>query len=65
MAVYQLVEQKTTVTVADGKVTGFTGTNKSVYKLATGSAASLTGKSITSTYKTIGGGRWVVESTMD
>jgi hypothetical protein len=51
--------------MADGKVTGFTGTSKGVYKLSAGSLASLAGKSYTTTFHTIGGGQYVVERASD
>ena len=61
IAVYETSEQKTTLTMVDGKVTGFTGSSKGVYKLATGSLAPLSGKSYTFTYRSIPGGQFAVE----
>jgi hypothetical protein len=42
--VYQLGEFKNALTLVDGKVTGFLGSGQGTFKLATGSAASLVGK---------------------
>jgi hypothetical protein len=63
VAVYQVIEQHSARTMTDGKVTGFTGASRGVYKLATGSMASLAGKSFTSTFRTIGGGQFLLETT--
>jgi hypothetical protein len=65
IAVFQDNESALSLTMADGKVTGFTGTSKGVYKLSTGSLASLAGKSYTTTFHTIGGGQYVVERASD
>ena len=64
-AVYQNAEGKVSLTVVDGKVTGLTGTSKGVYKMATGGMASLAGKSFTSTFKSIGGGQFVIEQSIE
>ncbi|CAN7399180.1 MULTISPECIES: hypothetical protein [unclassified Variovorax] len=64
-AVYVLTEAKSSLTMADGKVTGFSGTAKGVYKVAAGTASSLAGKSFTSTYRSIGAGQFVIEMTVD
>ena len=61
-AVYEVSEDKSTLTMVDGKVTGFTGSCKGVYKLATGSFAPLSGKSFTCTFRTIPGGQFAVET---
>ena len=47
--------------MTDGKVTGFIGTGQGIYKLATGAAASLAGKSFTYTAGPTGPGRYVIE----
>lgn len=65
IAVYQNSEGKISLTMTDGKVTGVTGTAKGIYKTATGSMASLAGKSFTSTFHTIPGGQFVIETTVD
>ena len=44
-AIYVLTDGKNSATVVDGKVTGFSGTAKGVYKIAAGTASSLAGKS--------------------
>ncbi len=62
IAVYETSEQKTTLIMVDGKVTGFTGSSKGVYKLATGSLAPLSGKSYTFTYRSIPGGQFTVDT---
>jgi hypothetical protein len=51
--------------LADGKVTGFTATGKGRYLLATGSAASLAGKTFSFTAKPTGAGQWETEVTAD
>ena len=55
---YELTAGTIALTMADGKVTGFTATGKGRYSLATGSAASLAGKSFTFTAKPTGLGQW-------
>ena len=64
-AVYQNFEGKASLTVVDGKVTGLTGTSTGVYKTATGGMAPLAGKSFSSTFKSIGGGQFVIEATIE
>ncbi|MDM0117333.1 hypothetical protein QTI66_35030 [Variovorax sp. J22R133] len=63
--VYVITEGKNTLTMADGKVTGYSGSVKGVYKLATGPAAPYAGKSFTSTFRSIGRGQFLVETTID
>ena len=63
VAVYQVIEQHSTRTMTDGKVTGFSGTGRGVNKLATGSMASLAGKSFTFTFKSVAGGQFLLETT--
>ena len=63
--VFVLTEAKNSLTMADGKVTGFSGTAKGVYKIAAGAASSLAGKSFSSTFRSIGGGQFVIETTVD
>lgn len=65
LAVYQNTEGKVSVTVVDGKMTGFSGNSKGVYKTATGGMSALAGKSWTSTFKSIGGGQFVIEQTTE
>jgi hypothetical protein len=64
-AVIQFNEGKIALTVADGKVTGFTASGRSTFRLATGSAASLTGKSYTWTGKSTGPGQYTIEGKLE
>lgn len=59
--VYRGTEGKLALTMADGKVTGFTASLKGQQQLATGSAASLAGKPYTLTSKSTGPSQWTVE----
>jgi hypothetical protein len=63
--VYQQTEGKLTLTTADGKVTGWTFSGKGHWLMATGSAASLAGKSYTVTAKSTGPGQFTSESKME
>jgi hypothetical protein len=63
IAVYQDVDAKYTLTVVDGKVTGFSGTSKVIIKAAGGGLASLAGKSFTESFHSIPGGQFVLERT--
>lgn len=65
MFVYQLGEFKTALTMADGKVTGFLGTGQGTYKLATGAAATLAGKTYSYTARPNGSGQFVVDIKVD
>jgi hypothetical protein len=56
-----LGEFKNALTMTDGKVTGFIGTGQGIHKLATGSAASLAGKSFSYTARSTGPGQYVIE----
>jgi hypothetical protein len=60
-AVFQLADFKNTLTVADSKVTGFLATGHGTYKLATGSATSLAGKTFSYTSRPNGPGQFVVD----
>ena len=60
-AVYQNNEGTLALTMADGKVTGWTASGKGVEKLATGSLAALAGKPYTWTGKPTGPGQFTVE----
>lgn len=62
---YQTADGNLALTVNDGKVTGFKGATRGVYKMATGSAASLAGKSYTSNFATSGPGQFIVETKVD
>lgn len=59
--VYRGTEGKLALTMADGKVTGFTASLKGQQQLATGSAASLAGKPYTATVTSTGPSQWAVE----
>jgi len=63
--VYVLTEASNALTMADGKVTGFSGNARGVYKIASGSAAALAGKTFTSTFRSVAGGQFVIETTVD
>lgn len=62
---YQTSEAKLALTMADGKPTGFTGTGRGIYKMATGTAAALTGKTYSYTFSTTGPGQFVVDVKID
>ncbi|MDM0108533.1 hypothetical protein QTH97_26545 [Variovorax sp. J22R24] len=64
-AIFLLTDGKNSTTMVDGKATGFAGSAKGVYKIAAGTASSLAGKSYRSTFRTIGGGQFVIETTVD
>ncbi len=59
--VYRSTEGTLALTLADGKVTGFTASEKGLQQLATGGAASLAGKPFTATSKPTGPSQWTVE----
>jgi len=60
--VWRGMEGKIALTMADGKVTGWTGSAKGVDAIATGSAASLAGKPFTWTAKSTGPATFTIES---
>jgi len=60
-SVYQESDAKMALTIADGKVTGWTAAGKGTWLVATGSAASLAGKSTTWTAKPTGPGQFTIE----
>ena len=60
-AVYQLGEFKNSLTMADGKVTGFVGSGQGTYKMATGSAASLAGKTFSYVVRPNGSSQFVID----
>ena len=59
--VYQNTAGSLALTMADGKVTGFTASGKGDEKLATGSLAALAGKPYTWTAKPAGPGQFTIE----
>jgi hypothetical protein len=60
-AVYQEKEGKIALTMSDGKVTGFAASGAGSWVMATGSAASLAGKTYTFAAKPIGPAQFTVE----
>jgi len=65
MATFELTEGKLALTMTDGKVTGFTASGKGRWPTATGTAASLAGKSWTFKSWPTGAGQWEGEVTAD
>lgn len=64
-AAYQITEGKTSVTMADGKATGFTASGKGRWTMATGTAAALKGKTYSYTAKSTGPGQIAFEVKTD
>ena len=62
---YELTEGKLALTMTDGKVTGFTASGKGRFPTATGTAASLAGKSWTWKSWAAGAGQWEGEATLE
>jgi hypothetical protein len=65
MVAYQLTDGALTLTMADGKVTGFTATASGRWPIATGSAASMAGKTFTVSAKSTSAGQWESDVTAD
>jgi hypothetical protein len=65
LATFELTEGKLALTMADGKVTGFTASGKGRWPTATGTAASLAGKSGTFKSWPTGAGQWEAEWTVE
>jgi hypothetical protein len=63
--VYVQTDGKLALTMTDGKVTGWTASGKGPWAIATGSAASLAGKSATWTAKPAGPGEFTVEDKLE
>lgn len=61
----QTTEGKQALVMTEGKVTGMTGSGRGRYTLATGSAASLAGKTFSYTFSTTGPGQFLVEVKND
>ena len=59
--VYQLGEFKNALTMADGKVTGFLASGQGTYKMATGSAASLAGKTFSYVARPNGSNQFAID----
>lgn len=64
-AVLQLADFKNTLTLVDGKVTGFLASGQGTYKLATGSASALAGKTFSYTSRPNGWGQFVIDIRVD
>jgi hypothetical protein len=66
-AVFALLEGKAALTVVDGKMTGTSISGRGVYRVATGSAASLQGKTYTYTIGSSGEpqNHWTVDIKLD
>jgi hypothetical protein len=62
---YQDTDGKIALTITDGKVTGFTGSGKGRWTIATGSAAPLAGKTYIWTVKSTGAGQWEADLTAE
>jgi hypothetical protein len=62
-ATYEITEGKLALTITDGKVTGFAASGKGRWPIATGSGASLAGKSFTFSSKSTGAGQWEADIT--
>jgi len=65
LAAYQQTEAKVALTLTDGKVTGFTGSGRGRYTVATGTAAALDGKAYSFTFNSTGPGQFAVEGKVD
>ena len=63
--VYVETQGKLALTMADGKVTGWTASSRGTDVVATGSAASMAGKSYTTTGKGTGSGQFTFEAKME
>jgi hypothetical protein len=64
-AAYLLTAGNVALTMADGKVTGFTASGKGRWPVASGSAATLAGKSFSFAAKSTGAGQWETDVTAD
>ena len=62
---YQHTEGKISLVVSNGKVVGSTGSGRGRYTMATGTAASMAGKTYSYTFKTTGPGQFVVDVVND
>ena len=63
--VYQNTGGSLALTMADGKVTGWTASSRGTDVVATGSAASMAGKSYTTTGKGTGSGQFTFEGKLE
>ena len=62
---YRNTEGKVALTVSDDKVVGSTGSGRGLFTMATGTAASLSGKTYTYTFKSTGPGQTVIDVKVD
>jgi hypothetical protein len=62
---YQHIDGKQSLVMADGKVTGATGSGRGRYTMATGAAASMAGKTYSYTFSTTGPNQFVVDVKND
>lgn len=65
MAVWHAGEGKLSNTVTDGKVTGLKGAGRGTYRLATGQAASLSGKAFSWSLASTSPGQFVIDVKVD
>lgn len=63
--VYVNTQMTNTLTMTDGKVTGFVVSGRGHYPVATGTAQAFAGKTYSFTTKSTGPGQFVIESTVD
>jgi hypothetical protein len=62
---YRTTEAKIALTLSDGKVVGSSGSGRGLFTMATGTAAALSGKTYTYTFKSVGPGQTVVDVKID
>ena len=62
---YRNTEAKIALTLSDGKVVGSSGSGRGLFTMATGTAASLSGKTYTFTFKSVGPGQTVFDVKVD
>lgn len=65
VVLYTVTSGNYSLTMADGKVTGFSGSAKGRYTTATGPAASLAGKAYTAKFRSGDRGQFIIETTLD
>lgn len=63
--IYVSTQMTNTLTMTDGKATGFVVTGRGHYPVATGPARAFAGKTYSFTTKSTGPGQFVIESTVD
>lgn len=65
VSAYQHLEGKQSLVMTDGKVSGFTGSGRGRYTLATGSMAAMAGKTYSFTFSSTGPGQFTVDLKSD